>query len=162
MKTQDIVKALYRHYQERGYLCLHELKPGTGWTGGGSAGGIDFWAMHQWPSEKHVRISFEIKVSRSDYLREKAKPEKQQYALAYSNLFYFVTPPKLVDPWELRSDAGLIEVGADGLLREVKLAPFRESEPPSWNFLAGVMRRMDRLRKATEGLARLPAQGSML
>lgn len=27
MNTADIVKSLYKHYRERGYLCLHELKP---------------------------------------------------------------------------------------------------------------------------------------
>lgn len=161
MSTRDIIEALYRHYRQRGYLCLHELKPGTG-SVGGYAGGIDFWCMHQWPSEKHLRISIEIKVSRSDYLREKAKPDKQQYALMFSNLFYFATPPKLIDPFELRHDAGLLEIRSDGFVQEVRPAPLRESNPPTWNFMAGVMRRLDRTRQAQEGLATLPVQGSML
>ena len=150
MTAQFIVGALYRYYKARDYLCLHELRPGTGYTAGGNAGGIDFWAMHQWPSEKHLRIAIEIKISKSDYQREKAKPEKQKFALAYSNMLFFATPPKMIDPWTLRPDAGLIEVSEEGTIRIVKPAPFREGEPPVWNFMAGVMRRLEALRTEAE------------
>lgn len=146
MTTQEIIEALYAHFRVRGYLCLHELRPGTGYSGGGAAGGIDFWAMHQWPSEGHARISIEIKVSKGDYAKEKAKPDKQRYALLYSNEFYYATPPRLIDPWTMRAEAGLIEVNPDGSLQVVRSAPVRDSMPPSWNFMAAVMRRLDALR----------------
>jgi hypothetical protein len=144
LTTPAIVQALYAHYRERGYLCLDELKPGTGAYS--YNGGIDFWCMHEWPSKKHVRISFEVKVSRGDFRKEKLNPHKQKNALAYSNEFYFVTPPKLVSTYELPEYAGLIEVRVDGTLRTVKAAPWRDSEPPSWNFMAAVMRRLVRMR----------------
>lgn len=146
----SIVEALYSHYRARGYLCLHELRPGTGFTAAGNAGGIDFWCMHQWPSKRLARIAFEIKVSRSDFLREMKAPQKQKFALAYSNQFYFVTPPNLVTRRDLRPEAGLIEVAADGTLREVLKAPWRESRPPSWTFMAAVMRRLIREQGAQE------------
>lgn len=148
MTTQDIIDALYKYYRVRGYLCLHELKPGTGNMS--LYGGIDFWAMHQWPSEDHTRISIEIKISKGDYAKEKAKPDKQRYALLYSNVFYYATPPKLIDPWTMRAEAGLIEVRPDGMLQIVRPAPVRDSMPPSWNFMAAVMRRLEALRNEAE------------
>lgn len=152
MKTQAVVAALYRHYEARGYMCLDELKPGTG-TAGGYSGGIDFWCMHQWPSEKYARIAVEIKVSRSDYLREVKQQHKQRNALRHSNLLYFAAPVKIISPWELRQDAGLLEVRDDGSVREVRPAPWRDTDPPTLAFLAAVMRRMDRTRKAAEAVA---------
>lgn len=145
MKTQEVIDALYRHYQARGYLCLHELKPGTG-SAGGYLGGIDFWCMHPWPSERFTRISIEVKVSRSDFLREKRDPRKQRSALRHSNLLYFAAPMGIIPVWELRADAGLLEVMTDGSVRELRPAPWRDADPPSLTFLAAVMRRLDRLR----------------
>lgn len=158
MQTHEIVKALYRYYQPRGYLCLDELKPGTG-TAGGYMGGIDFWCMHQWPSERYARIAIEIKVSRSDYLREARQKQKQGSALRHSNLLYFIAPHGIISPWELRQDAGLLEATEDGGIREIKPAPWRDSPPPSLAFLAAVMRRMDRLRSAAASQAFVAAGG---
>lgn len=152
MKTHEVIKALYRYYEQRGYLCLDELKPGTG-TKGGYMGGIDFWCMHQWPSEKYTRISVEVKVSRSDYLREARQKQKQASALRNSNLLYFAAPKGIISPWELRQDAGLLEVTEDGFIREVRPAPWRDVEPPSLAFLASVMRKMTNQRRAAESLA---------
>lgn len=155
MKTQEIIDALYKYYRQRGYLCLHELRPGTGYSAGGAAGGIDFWCMHQWPSERFTRVSIEIKVSRSDYLREKRDPRKQDSALRHSNLLYFAAPVGLISAWELRSDAGLIEVNDDGSVRELRPAPWRDVDRPSLSFFASVMRRLEALRHEAEMRAML-------
>lgn len=150
MQTHEIVKALYRYYEPKGYLCLDELKPGTG-SAGGYDGGIDFWCMHQWPSVRYTRISIEIKVSRSDYLRECRQKNKQASALRHSNLLYFAAPQGIISPWELRQDAGLIEAADDGSVREIRPAPWRDAQPPSTAFLAAVMRRLIQARRAAEG-----------
>lgn len=146
MITHDVIQALYAYYRPKGYMCLDELKPGTGAIGG-YLGGIDFWAMHPWPSERFTRISIEIKVSRSDFLRECRQPEKQDRALRNSNLLYFAAPVGIIPVWDLRSDAGLFEVQPNGTLYEARKAPWRDAEPPSLSFMAAVMRRLDTLRQ---------------
>jgi len=61
-----------------------------------------------------VRISYEIKASRQDFLRELARPEKRRRAVELSDLFYFVAPDGMIAPHELPPEAGLVEVMRSG------------------------------------------------
>jgi len=106
---------------------------------------LDAWAMHLWPSTNYKRITFEVKISRSDFLREIAAPQKRKLGLLYSNLFYFVTPAGLVKAAEIPAECGLIEYEADGRSRVIVAAPWRDTDRPSWGFMAAAMRQAQRL-----------------
>lgn len=127
-----------RHSEYDKWVYVEEL---TTATGSADATRIDAWAMHCWPSARHERIAYEVKVSRGDYLREMKTPGKRKYAMMFSNLFYFVTPRKLVSPEEVPAGCGLMEYNADGRLYTRVSAPYRESTFPTWGFLAAVTRR---------------------
>ncbi len=68
---------------------------------------------------------FEVKVSRSDYAKDRMKLRNRIYSKQHPGLlpnrFWYVTPPGIVVTEELPSFAGLIE------LREGKLVPVRRA-----------------------------------
>lgn len=164
LKAEEIIEALEAHYTtQRDCLFFDELRIGTGY-GEGAEQRIDAWVMYGIPSKQFRRVAFEVKVSRSDFLAELKKPLKRRYALMLSNEFFFATPPGLIRAGELPAECGLVEVyetalecleaqfgGGNlyGLRRSTaadKLywkhaAPWRDTHPPSWRFVASIVRR---------------------
>lgn len=155
----EIMAALRgRHRDSRAWAYFEELRVGTGYRDGAEQR-LDAWAMSLWPSKGLVRITYEVKVSRADFRRELKAPLKRRIGLLYSNLFYFVTPVGLLKPEEIPPECGLIEVGSAtrmaGLPDVFVLsldddrphasvtvpAPFRDTPPPGWRFLAAIARR---------------------
>lgn len=75
---------------------------------------FDAVAIGLWQSSRHAVHVFEIKVSRSDWLRELADPDKTAAALAIAEYFWIVAPAGIVKLTELGDGWGLIEVHGDG------------------------------------------------
>lgn len=154
-ETKAIIKALRRRHPEKEWAFFEELKAGTGWSNarwgvegkveGNPEQRFDAWAINLYPSKQFLRIAYEIKVSRSDFLREIKHPEKRTQALQLSNQFYFVAPVGLIKPSELPPEAGLIEVKDEWESRMKVRAPMREAEGPTWQFFASIARRMQSL-----------------
>lgn len=90
-----------------GDVFVPECKSGP--THFGSHDRIDAWVMPKSWAHPDV-IGYEIKVSRSDFLRD----DKWTRYLDLCNLLYFVAPRKLIDPSELPTEVGLIEVSGTG------------------------------------------------
>lgn len=143
--ADDIQKALSIHYQPPEWIYFPELYGGTG-ASSGSYHRMDGWAMNTWPSKDLVKIAFEIKVYRSDFLKELKDPRKREYALRVSNQFYFVAPKGLISVDELPPDCGLMTVSDEYALHTARAAPFRKVENPSWMFIAALGREI--IRKA--------------
>lgn len=113
-------------------VAFSEVKNGpTHYTSGMRK--LDFWAMLKTWSPP-TAIGYEIKVSRSDFLRD----DKWTEYLKYCNRFYFVAPNGLIKPEELPPEAGLIVVTSNrtGLLTKKK-APHRDIEIPEpfWRYI---------------------------
>ena len=104
---------------------------------------IDAFAMSLWPSKKFERVAYEIKVNRADFLREIRDPDKRQFAMAFSNRFYFVMPDGVADKREIPDECGLMIV-KEGRARIYKRAPWREIEPWPPGFVASFGRRVYR------------------
>lgn len=151
-RAADLVSALHEHYATCGrssyrlssdWIHFDELRIGTGY-GKDAEQRIDFWAMHTLPSERLRRVAFEVKVSRSDFLAELKQPRKRAVALLWSNEFYFVAPSGLISESELPPEAGLVEYRQDDLgarLHWRVMAPWRDTPPASWRFVASMLRR---------------------
>jgi len=102
--------------------------------------------MHPYPSKQNARTAYEVKISRSDFLRDIKKPHKHRNALLVSNEFYFVAPKGLLRAEEMPIYAGLLEVD-DGLLPYISQAlqaPWRDTSPPSWRFVSSLCRAVKR------------------
>jgi hypothetical protein len=160
LTSKDLLVALRKRYADnRHWIYGEEVRLGTGYdhaarhTFERDAEGrwhkklnrttveqrIDAFVMSCFGGESYRKIAFEIKISRSDFLREIADPVKRAGALAVSNKFYFLTPPKLVKASEIPDECGLMEV-RDGDLRVVKPAPDRKCAEPTWSFIASFIR----------------------
>ena len=142
MSSPEIIKALATLHNGRHWLFIPELRIGTGY-GKGAEPRIDAWAMHPWPSKRLMHVAYEVKVSRSDFLRELRQPVKRRPAVMLSNLFYFATPPGVIKHGELPIEAGLVEVDPNGRCETKVDAPWRDSYPPTWSFVASVLRTLN-------------------
>ncbi|MHA1613307.1 MAG: hypothetical protein ACTSW7_03745 [Candidatus Thorarchaeota archaeon] len=148
LKTRDILNALESRYKGNEYAFFLELRVGTGYDTAkglpGSEQRIDAFAMSCWPSSGFERTSFEIKVSRGDWLKELKRPYKRLIAHRLCNRFYFVTPKGLISKEEIPLECGLMEVDKEHNLRIKIQAPFHESDAPTWIFVASLARRVKR------------------
>jgi hypothetical protein len=107
----------------------------------------DFWTIEPTASQKFRATAYEVKVTRADYLQD--THDKQKPALLYSDRFFYVTPPGLVQRQELPSWAGLLEW--DGKTFSVKKkAPKREKIEPDWQLFIDVMRTSGRCRRDSD------------
>ena len=150
LTSTDLCEALrQRHPATRGeWLFFEELRGGTGF-GSSNEQRIDAFALSCWGRHQE-RIAYEIKVSRSDWLRELKKPRKRAMARRYSTQFYFVAPKGLIKVEELPPDAGLVEVwrhsSGDMCQRTAVKAPEVDGYPPTWRFVASLIRAQRRER----------------
>lgn len=129
----------------REWAFFSELRVGTGYkmirTGFNPEQRIDAWAINLFPSKKHLRVAYEVKISRADFKHELVNPEKRKTALRLSNQFYFAAPVGLVSVEEIPEECGLVEVKENGRLKWTKKAPICETDVPTWNFLCSIARR---------------------
>jgi hypothetical protein len=104
---------------------------------------MDAWVMK--PSWAHpCCICYEIKVNRSDFLRD----DKWRGYLDYCNCFYFAAAPGVIDPAELPTEAGLVLASRNlARLYTKKKAPHREVEIPDAVFRYILMSRCEIVRE---------------
>jgi len=141
MTATDVFHILAKRFCLPEWALLYEVRLGTGyvrpWRNENFEQRMDAFAINCYPSKDLVRIAFEIKVSRSDYLREIRNPQKRQGALELSNQFYIVAPPGIVRD-DLPDDCGYIEVTDKA---RVKIpAPTRDIPDPPMRFVASLVR----------------------
>lgn len=94
-----------------------ELRNGTGGDWGGRS--VDAFALGMIPSKRYWRVAYEIKVSRTDFLRELNQPEKREWAEEVAHEFYFVVPAGIVKPEEVPEGCGLLVLQKNGLKKAV-------------------------------------------
>ena len=147
MDAQEIIVFLQDRHQAPDYIGIKEMRLGSGF--GVSQRRIDFWALSTAPSKGNEATAYEVKVTRSDFLRDIRNPLKQRGARLYCDQFYFITPPDLIKPDEIPDWAGLQEVnqrepqiGSVYLFtKEIVPAPYLSKMRPSWPFVVSLLRR---------------------
>lgn len=83
---------------------------------------IDFLAVACWQSLGFAVHGHEIKVSRSDWLRELKKPHKARFSMARCDYWWLAAPPGVAKPEEIPLGWGFIELGPNGF-RVIMKAP---------------------------------------
>jgi hypothetical protein len=170
IKTADIIAYLKDRYSDkREWAYFPELRAGTGYAED-SQRYIDFWVINCFGNKSWMRRSYEVKISRSDWLAELKKPLKKRMGLLLSNEFYFIAPKGIIKQSELPIETGLIELdwidnrkAIDSFvpgkwphysdkppIYQTTLrasttvnAPWRDVPPPSWKFVASLVRRIN-------------------
>ena len=162
MKSDEVIAALRARHPDPEWAFIVELRTGVGYNSDPShvfdaeqgefvkqpnahEQRLDAWALATWPSKGLVAVTYEVKVSRADFLHELKEPSKRELGLAYSNEFYFATPKGLISPAELPPECGLVEVYENGQARVRVPAPQREMELLPLLFVAALARRAGRV-----------------
>jgi len=113
--SKDIIQALERRYTDDKYIFESEVKNGSTWMSK-KLYRFDAVAIKKTWSRPDVHI-FEVKVSKSDFRRDK----KWQNYLEYCNLFSFACPHGLIGKGDLPDGIGLIWYKPDtGCIRTIR------------------------------------------
>ena len=138
MNGSEIMLALRARFAAPEFAFFSELSSGTGTHHRRTADAV---AMNTWPSRGLEFIGFEIKVHRSDWLRELEQPEKAEEIASRCDRWYVVVSDDgIVRPGELPPTWGLMVPRGKGLV-VTKEAP--KLEPKEWGrpFVAALLRR---------------------
>lgn len=136
--TADIKLALRRLYAQPEWALLFEVGDATGARHTRFA---DALAMSLWPSRGLSLTGMEIKVSRSDWHRERAKPEKAETIAAFCDYWQLVTGPKVVlDESEIPPAWGWIEYNGERFVTR-RSPTATDAKPITRQFLAALLRR---------------------
>lgn len=129
--------SLKARFSGQEYAIAFEVAKGTG---AAARRHLDAVAMDLWPSRGLALHGIEIKVSRSDYLREKADPEKAEEVARFCDYFWIAAPVGLLKPDELPMAWGLLERHDNGIIAEKVRAKKTPAEEGGRPFLAAMMR----------------------
>lgn len=130
--------ALLQKFPDNAYSLCWEVANATGaahrrWA--------DAVAMSSWPSRGLTLQGFELKVSRSDWVRELRNPEKAESICQYCDYWWLVVSDKgIVRAGELPPTWGLLVLNSRGTLTTATNAPRLEAQPIDRKFLAALLR----------------------
>lgn len=138
LSTSDVMRRLRARFADTGYAVLAEVADGTGARQNRWA---DALTMSLWPSRGLELIGFEIKVSRSDWVKELNSPDKAEAVCKYCDRWYVVVGDAgIIKDGELPTTWGLMVPSGDGL-KIAKQAPELSPVPLDRAFVAAIMRR---------------------
>lgn len=141
MKAADVRAALKRYYAQPNYGIVFEVAQATGFN---ARRHLDAMAMGLWPSRGLTLYGIEIKVNYYDWRKEVAQPQKAEELARFCDYFYVAAPLGCVPMNEVPEKWGLLEVGADYIIKEAKAASKHNAEPVGREFLAAIFRASSR------------------
>ena len=142
--TAALQAALMKAYPLPEYATFFEVGDATG---GRHSRWADAVSMACWPS-RGLRIwGFELKASRSDWLREKKKPEKSCAVQRFCHHWVLVTAADVIQPGELPENWGHM-VLKGGRLHVEKPAPALTPDALEPSFVASLLRRAGQTSQA--------------
>lgn len=147
----QVLDALKAPYPLESHAWLYEVCSHTGYGRGTPTRFADALVVSTWPSRGIWLGGIEVKVARSDWLRELRSPEKADPIAKFCHYWYIATPPGVVQDGEVPETWGhwvVEEHGKKTRCRVAKQAVRREPEALSPLFLASL------LRNAAAGLQR--------
>ncbi len=108
MTSAEIIARLRDRYQlSDGWVTMSEVTPP------GTSRRFDFMAIQGWQSRGRVSMGFEVKVSRSDWLRELKEVAKAEPLVPLCTHWWVVAPPDVVKLEEMPATWGLLTVHAE-------------------------------------------------
>lgn len=161
MKAAEVMKVLRAGVAgpRSNKIAVEELRMGSGF-GAAQMRRIDLWVLDPGPATGCRTASYEVKVSRSDFLGELKQPNKQRSARLFSDEFWYVAPEGLIKPEEVPDWAGLMEVREQPegkrwgtkvgdrwyQVKVVCPAPVLSKHAPSWPMVVSLLRRLPLVR----------------
>lgn len=155
--SHDVRMALRKRYESPAWAMFHEVRNAAGFDAKRSADAI---AMSTWPSRGLTLHGFEIKVHRSDWLRELKRPDKADPICRYCDYWWLVVGHDKVihDSSEVPETWGLLEMKGAKLV-VVRDAPKLEPMAIDRSFLACLLRAANEQGSVEPMLKRHRAEG---
>lgn len=123
MIAEEIEAILADKYSGRGWALFFQYMPMTSFES--TLNKIDLIAVGLWHQHDKI-IAFEIKIARSDFLKDlKNFKKKHQFAFRISDEFFYVCPWGLIEKEEVPVDAGLMYVNQGNKIKIMKPARVR-------------------------------------
>lgn len=138
--AKEVIELLRKRHPQPEWVFFDELRCGSGYAKA-SQKRIDAWALNCYPSKNHIKIAYEVKVYRSDFLNEMKTPKKRKSAMNLANQFYYIAPVGVIKLEEIPNDCGYIEIDDKQKLKVIKEAPIKEVKDPGWVFVSSLARR---------------------
>lgn len=116
MKAEDLVRLIRKRYEGHegnAYVVLEQVPNVTGLY---QTRWIDVAVFSLWPSNGLTRSAFEIKVARSDFIRELQNPLKHEWVKDCFHEFWFVAPKDIIQIGELPEGVGLMQASGSKLV----------------------------------------------
>ena len=136
--SEDMIALLRARYAAPEYAFLPQVRSRTGY--GGPIRTADAMAMSLYPSRGLLLHGFEVKVSRSDWLRELKEPDKAEEMARHCDRWWIVVnDERVVAPGELPPTWGLLVPRRAALTVKVDAPPL-EAAPMTRAFMAALMR----------------------
>jgi hypothetical protein len=140
MNADDLLELLHKRYPYPRYAFFEQVRNAAGFAANRTA---DAMALGLWPSRGLALHGFELKIGRSDWLRELANPAKAEGISEFCDLFWLVVPnldvarlQEVPEPW------GLIVATKKGdKLRTERPATKLDARPLDRSFIAALLRR---------------------
>ncbi len=140
VSEDDLLVLLSARYAPPALAFFPAVRNGTGWARR-QVRTADAMAMGLWPSRGLDLTGFEVKVSRSDWLRELKDPQKADEIMSRCDYWYVVAPADVVLPGELPSTWGFLVPRGPGLVAVKEAPKVAEPKPLDRLFLAAILRR---------------------
>lgn len=140
LDTNELLKKLASKFPAPAYAFLTQVRNGTGYLN--ITRTADAMVMSLWPSRGLELIGFELKASRSDWLREWKNPDKAEDLVSFCDRWYVVAAGDgIVNMEELPANWGLMTAtGRGGAIKTIKEAPKLEPITIDRLFLASIFR----------------------
>ncbi len=104
--ANEIIALIHKKYEkDNSHIVLDEVPDGTGMN---QHRWIDAAVFSLWPSKQLTRSAFEVKVSRSDFIRELQNPAKHLWVKESFHEFWFVAPIEVIQIDELPVGIGFM------------------------------------------------------
>lgn len=136
--ARDVREALRKRFAPPAWAVFDEVRNSTGHVK--KPRHIDVLAMSLYPSRGIELHGVEIKVSRSDWIRERDDPEKAEAIASYCDRFWLAAgDASIVKDGELPAGWGLLLLKGEKLFT-VKGAPELAAKPLDRHFVAAILR----------------------
>jgi hypothetical protein len=140
--ASQVADLLRARYAPPAWAFLEQVRNATGYRK--TERYADGLAMSLWPSRGLEVHGFEVKVSRSDVLKELRDPQKSSPIQRYCDRWWLVLgAAALIQPGELPATWGLMVVRGTTQLRAVTEAPQLEAAPLDRGFIASILRNFE-------------------
>lgn len=141
VRSDDLMAALRLRYAAPQWALVEQVRSAPGFSALRTADAV---AVGLWESTGCVWEGFELKVSRSDWLREARQAAKAEPFLDKLHRFWLVVPPGVAQLGEVPTSWGMLELFGNRL-RIKKAAPqllHGAQWQPGLKFVSAVMRRV--------------------